>query len=280
MESSPLLSDRDLVSIIESDPALSRLLAISRRKKVSDVVSTALIDKEESTVISSLLGNSGADISEAGYGRIVNDHKDDENIMLAVAERPHLPAQVMERLISSVSDSLAARLKDKYDLDNNEETAQEIDMQVAKTREQATLRVLQGLPPNEEIRSMVANMHATGKLTHSLVLSALCHGHTHFFAASMAKLAGIPLSNTVKLIDDRGQLGFPALYKKSGLPESLLPATSLVIRGMHELETAGVTPGTTEYADRLAAFVVEATESQDIPKTSYMLALIRQNYME
>lgn len=272
IKSSDVLSDADLLNIIRRSGDLGRLLAIAQRRRISNMVSSELIDTGETQVISTLVKNTGAQISDRGFQTIVTDFSDHPSVVEALVGRGDLPATVVEKLISTVTGSLAAKLQEKYQV-----SAPQFRGETDKTRELATLRLVESNPDPLEVDKLVSQLYAFGRLTPSIILTSLCRGNLIFFETSLAKLAGIPVSNARKLIGDRGGLGFKALYGKSGLPDSIFNAARLVLDVVLEFAAEGSRPGGIHYANRLVERILSRAEGSNVENLSYIIALIRQN---
>ncbi len=271
LQFSEVLTDDDLMDLITAKDEVSRYLAISRRRVVSDRVSDALVEKNHEEVISALVSNAGAIISEHSFDRIIRDHRGNEAMMQAVSSRNYLPVATVEKLISVVSSSLAQTLKQKY---KTPDVA--IDREVEKTRESETLHLIRHTHSESEIEKLVRQLHASGRLTPSIILSALCQGDFSFFENSLAHLSNIPVANARKLITDRGELGFRAIYNKSGLPEAMFPAVKLLLKIVRELDTEGEKKGGSRFANRIVERILHHTEDTPMENLSYIIALVRR----
>lgn len=275
IEYSEVLSDADLVDIITTSRHMGKPTAVARRKKLSARVSNALVDTGSAQVVDALVRNAQADISTDAYGKIVKQFANEAEMMQRVARRPELPVTVVEKLITLVSSSLADQLEKKYQL-----TRTELAYEAEQARESTTLKLVQSSPgaaaSDEEVEKLVEQLFAYNRLTPSMIFSALCRGNVPFFEISLAKLAHIPLKNARILLNDRGELGFKALYEKSELPESLFPAVRHVLRASRPLLAEGLTPGTPAFSNRLVEYLLAVAEEEAIDNLSYVLALVRQ----
>ncbi len=271
LQFSEVLTDDDLVDLINAKDEVSRYLAISRRRIVSDRVSDNLIAKGNDEVVNVLVNNSGAIISEGGFTRIIENYGDDETLMKAVTERSYLPVATVEKLIRVVSSSLAETLKEKY-----KEPASGIQQEVEKTRENETLHLIKHTKSEADIEKLIAQLQASDKLSPSIILSSLCQGDFAFFETSLAHLSNIPVGNARKLITDRGELGFRAIYNKSGLPEAMFPAVKLLLKIVRELDAEGEKKGGTRYANRIVERILQYSEGTEMENLSYIIALVRR----
>lgn len=268
---SEVLTDTDLMELIKSSPEINRLVAIAERQRVSSRVSGALIDTGYEKVVARLLDNQGAQISDSSYQKILKDFEQNQDITASLARRSGLPLTVVEKLVNIVSDTLVEQLKQKYQW--GAALTQESD----QLREATVLKLLDSGVGESDTLSLVDQLHAAARLSPSLIVTALCRGHFHFFESSLAKMASIPVSNAHALVNDRGTLGFKALYTKAGLPDKLFSATRLALTAVQEMLDIGEPPGTLRYANRVAQKILHYAEGKHIENLSYILALIRQN---
>lgn len=270
--SSPVLSDADLVNIVEQSHDAGKPLAISKREKVSTRVSDALVETRYAEVMTSLLSNEGATISDRSLGKIAEDFRNDATVMDVLAQHPKLPVTVVERIITQASDEVSAQLKAKYQLNDSD-----LKKDASSAREDFMLRLLDQSMSQDEITALVKQMAEENRLTPSIVMTALCRGQLQFFTVAMAQFSGISVVNATRLVADRGAHGFNGLYQKSGLPETMLEAIRLLLRAVQDMEGDDSAPGSMLYANRLAERVINSAGNQQIEYLPYFIALIRQN---
>jgi uncharacterized protein (DUF2336 family) len=272
LEASQVLSDADLVNIIDSSREVSKLLAISKRPVVSGRVSDALVDTSYPDVVSTLVSNEGASINPRTYDRIIDDFGLEPQVMESIVGRAHLPVAVVEKLISHATDAVASELKKKYKLSD-----EQIRKDTAGTREDTTLSMLQHEDNPEAIAALVLQMSREGRLTPSIVMTALCRGQHFFFVAALATLAHIPIANAEKLIFDKGGLGFKAIYERTEMPESLFEAVRLLLKVVQELDGDEALPGSLLYANRVVERLLAHAGDEEVQNLPYIMALVRQN---
>jgi uncharacterized protein (DUF2336 family) len=230
---SSVLSDDDLVEIVRSGNAIKQT-AIAGRDRVSSAVADALIETENEDVVSTLVSNQGAEISEASMGRILDTFPDSDSIKDPLVHRQALPVAVAERLVTLVS----ARLKDHL-LNNHDLPSALISDLIMQTRERATLSLLSPASGDDQVRRLVTQLYRNGRLTPSIVLRSLCMGDIAFFETSLAILAQVPLANTRRLIHDNSSLGLTAILEKAGIPTSLHKAFQVGVDVVRENEYDG-----------------------------------------
>ena len=87
--------------------------------------------------------------------------------------------------------------------------------------------------------AILAHLKAHERLTASLLLRGLVHGHMTFFEWGIAELAGVPHHRTWLMIHDAGPLGLRAVYERAGLPAKLYPAFRVAVDTFHSMELDG-----------------------------------------
>lgn len=271
LRDSAVLSDADLISIVEASQDMGKLLAVSQRKVISERVSGALVGTTYEAVVTSLLGNAGANISTTDLSKIATDFSQNASVLEALIAKPNLPVTVLERIIARASHAVASELKQKYNL--SEET---VKHDTNRARETLMLRLLEGDLGNGEMQDLVNQMWREGTLSPSILMTALCRGQLLFFTMGLSKMANVPLANAVKLVNDRGVHGFNGIYQKSGLPQSMMEGMRIVMRAVQEMQGEHEIIGSMRYANRLAERVVNAVGDMHVEYIPYFLALIRQ----
>lgn len=244
LESSGVLTDADLVEIVRSSDA-SRQSAIAGRKSVSEELSDALIDAGDETVVARLVGNENAAISEAGLDRVIDKFGESPAVQAPLVDRSALPVRIAERLVSIVSDELQARL-----IDRQGDRADVAANLILKARERATVG-LSMASSEDQVAELVRSLKASGRLTSSLVIRAVCMGDATFFEHALAARSDVSVDNARVLIHDQGRRGLKALYDKSGMPPAQFTAVRAAIDVMAETEYDGRDHDRERFARRL-----------------------------
>lgn len=272
LEVSQVLSDADLVKVVESTRDISKLLAITRRPTVSQRVSGVLVDTNYPNVITALLDNPGADISEYALNQITENFSAEPQVVASLAIRAKLPLTIVEKLVSFVTDSVARELKEKYHLSDAQ-----IRKETLGAREDVTLKLLAQDQDAAAVEALVKQLYDEQRLTPSIVMTALCRGQVHFFIHAMARLARIPVLNAEKLAADQSGQGFQSLYEKTEMPASMFEAVQLLLRVVQGLEEDDAVPGSLLYANRAVERMLAAAGNREIENMAYLMALVRQN---
>lgn len=223
LENSVVLTDDDLIEIVRAFGTVKQR-AIARRKVVSHSVAAALVDTGDEDVVSDLIANVGADISEKSLQKVLDTLGDRECLHAPLVARPRLPLRVAERLVTLVASHLQEQLVMHHELSPG--TASDIIM---ASRERAIIGLLSPDVAITDVVDLVRQLSRSGRLTPSIILRALCSGDTRFFEAAMAVLSGVPLANAQALIYDAGRLGLKGIFDKAGLPGALFPAVRVAV---------------------------------------------------
>jgi uncharacterized protein (DUF2336 family) len=230
---SPALTDEDLLALIELGNA-ARQVAVAERERVSEPVTEALVATGDGSVVAAVLANAGAAVSEPSYHKIMDTLGGNDTVQSLMVERSLLPLTVTERLIQSVSDALRDRLIEKHALPRDWAAAV-----VDQAGERALMHGVTAPHRPSDVEGLARHLDGQGKLTPTLMMRALCLGDISLFKAGMAVLAHISLEHAARLIDDRGPLGFKALYDQAGLPPELFRAYRAALDVVGEIRRGG-----------------------------------------
>ncbi|RMF67998.1 MAG: DUF2336 domain-containing protein [Alphaproteobacteria bacterium] len=233
IELSDVLSDEDLIEIVRTKGEAHQI-AVARRPKVSARVSDVLADEGSERVVSTLVGNEGAEIAEETFGKVIEKFKDSPAVQEKLVSRSALPLVVAERLVSIVSENLRTQLVTRHQLSD----AMATDL-VMETRERATVGLLNPGIKAPDVIELVDQLHRNRRLTPTLIVRALCMGDMTFFEAALARRAGIPIPNAFQLIHDKGRLGLRKLCQKAGIPDSLIKMVEIGVAIGEELTETG-----------------------------------------
>jgi uncharacterized protein (DUF2336 family) len=122
LESSPLLSDDELINIIRSKPIQGALEAIARRRRMGTsladaLVTTALSSPDGVLAVTVLLKNHDAEIDSATMDRILDVAPGFGAWHAPLVDRPALAGAAIRRLAKFVSHALLGLLKMRKDAD-------------------------------------------------------------------------------------------------------------------------------------------------------------------
>lgn len=275
LQFSDILTDADLIEIVNNSEDAEKHISISKRNRVSENVVDALIDTQNDSVVGSVLQNEGAVVSEEKYEEIVSEYGKNEEIMGAMVQRESLPVSIVETLAEKISASIYKSLAEKH-----KEAFQRMDNVVKQSSEMATMKVI-GLKSTEAEYAKFRSLVNTLKISDDLApIYALCMGNLNIFEVNVARMTKTPVLNIRTLINDQSNRGFKVLYERAGLPADLYYATAIlltVLREMsakQELHTSGIFV-TKETAGQIVAKVTNIAESSGVVKNlDYIISLI------
>lgn len=233
LQSSPVFTDADLVEIVRlGGPA--RQVVIAKRPRVSRTVVDALVDHGGERAVEAACANDNADFAERTLHKVMTRFERSERVLAAVAYREVLPISVTEKLIDLVADEVRDHLL------NHQAVSAELALEIAMgARERATIDLVDQAGRTADVRAFAAHLHRNHRLTPSLLLRALAHGHMTFVEWGLAELAAVPHHRTWLMIHDAGPLGLKAIYDRAGLPPRLYPAFRAGVDTFHSVEFDG-----------------------------------------
>jgi len=230
---SPVFTDTDLAEIVRVGGPL-RQMAVAKRPKLSARITSMLVEEGAEDVVATACANDNARFSEVTLQKALDRFAKSEQVLQAVAYRSALPLAVSERLIDMVGDQLRDHILSNHAL--SPERTLEL---IVGAKERATIDLVDQAGRAADPKAFVAHLNGAGRLSPSLLLRALAHGHMTFFEWAVAELAGVPHHRTWLMIHDAGPLGLKAICERAGLPPRLLSAFRAGVDAFHGLEFDG-----------------------------------------
>ena len=251
---SPVFSDEDLVEIIRFAGPV-RQIAIATRVSLPETVTSALVEHGAEAAVRTACANDNAAFSEDSLQKAISRFANSQQLLATVAYRQALPPGVSERLVNMVSDQVRDHLI------NNHALPPETALQIAVgARERATIDIVDQAGRAADMERFVDHLHVEGRLTPSLLLRALAHGHMTFFEWAVAGMAKVPHHRTWLMIHDAGPLGLRAIYERAGLPVRLFTAFRAGVDAFHSMEYDGGPRDQQRFQERmLERFLTQST---------------------
>jgi uncharacterized protein (DUF2336 family) len=230
LQHSSVLSEEDLIAIVQSTKEVIKLCAVARRETVSAPLAGKLAATGAADVLVELFENPGAVVSQEVLESAWKQISVSESALSALVNRGGLPISIAEKLMLVVSDDLKQQLSTTYKLGTAFASKLAGDV-----REWEVLGLMSpdniDLPTNEvQAEDLVNKLYEQGRLTHSLLIRALCVGCMNVFEIGLARLAGVPRVNARILLMAGGSLGFKAIYKASGMPDGFSDAVETLLK--------------------------------------------------
>jgi hypothetical protein len=215
LQFSPVLSDDDLLEIISSSHAKGALNAISKRTRVSEAVSEAVIAQNEESAIADLLGNESAQIREDTLDLLAQRAEHVISWHGPLVKRPKLSARVAKRMAHYLADHLLKTLEDRRDLP--EDVIGHIKEVVKKRLDETSEEDEENTDPLDDIQKM----HDAGELDEDRVIDWMDENQWLHVQSALAVLSGLRRVVVKKIIASQSGKGMMALCWKAGISANL-----------------------------------------------------------
>ena len=242
---SPMFTDADLVDILRTGDGV-RQVAIASRPKLSEKVTSAIVEHGGERAVQTACANDNARFSERTLQTVIERFAKSEAVLAAVAYRRVLPLSVTEKLIAVAGDALKDHLISHHAL------PPELALEIALgSRERATIDLVDQAGRAPDVRGFVGHLQQAERLTPSLMLRALVQGHMSFFEWALAELSGVPHHRTWLMVHDAGPLGLRAVYERAGMPARLFVAFRAAVDTYHAMEMEGAEMDSASFQERM-----------------------------
>jgi uncharacterized protein (DUF2336 family) len=246
LQFSPLLTDQDLLEIIRGDHAEGALAAVARRRTVTETVSDAIVEADDSVAVASLLANKSAQIREETLDLIVDRAPSRAEWHGPLVDRPTLTPKAALKIAAFVAEALSQRLQARPDLDPA--TRDAVTAEVRKRLAQAAgggedskgaaggKRTLADPVwatgkggdggESETVVDKVKRLRREKKLDDAAIVAAAQNGEKLFVKLTLAELGAIRADAIDKILTARSAKGIVAACWKA----KLKLATAIVIQ--------------------------------------------------
>ena len=266
---SPLLIDAELVDLVATrDGALQAAIAARAPLQRSVAAAIAEVGSAEACLVA--IENPYADVASSSISRIIERFGHLGAIRESLLARPDLPLAARQSLVRQLSGALANFVADRAWLARDR--AEEVGREAC---EKATVTIA-ALHPDDDTRSLVRHLRASGQLTAGLMLRALLSGNMAMFEDALAELTELPLRRVQALVHDGGNSGFRAVFDKAGLPASTYAAFREVLAATREAHCNGDFYGVGRLKRRMVERALTSCERCDIGDIEPLLILLRR----
>lgn len=241
LEYSPLLSDEDLLEIIDSGPVQGALSAISRRTPVNETVADAVGASTDTAAIATLLANPSAQIREETLDSIIDRAPNEESWHVPLVGRPELSVRAVRRIANFVALALLRVLEERNDLPK--EVAGEVRQAVGQRIKRS------GVDGVMSAGFDAKNAFADNALDDESINAALDRGDRDFVSQALTLMANRPATVVQKVLASKNAKAVTALAWAAGL--SMRTAIQI------QLRVAKIPPST----------VMNAKDGVDFPLT-------------
>lgn len=219
---SPVLTDDDLIDIVEDGAADWAHQAIAARENVSERVSAALVDAGTNPTVTRLLKNDTADIGDPALETIVARAPEIEEWHEPLVKRPRLPLGLARKIAEFVKAPLKAALAARGEKANRKSAATP-SAQTPAASSVPSSAVGWSAPDEkgngrfEAPKERALRLHGEKKLNDAVVEMALNANEREFVMAAIALRAGVPMWGVERIVDGRSAKGVTALCWKAGI---------------------------------------------------------------
>lgn len=217
----PVLSQSNRLNdamLIENARSKSQghLLAISKRKTLSDAVTDVLVERGNAEVVESTVNNPGAELSDNSFTQLVSRAEGNDNLATCLGSRRGIPRPHYLKLIARASDSVRARLQAA-----NPRAADDIDVAV----KEAALDASQDVPASEKSRQaqhLVKLLFDDGRLDEKEIAAFAAAQKFEETSAAIAICANVSIATVESMMAEARSEGLMVLAKVTGLSWSTL----------------------------------------------------------
>jgi len=190
LKHSQALSDDVLLRVV-NEKSQQHMMAVTQRNTVSPRVSHALVERGEDEVVSSLLGNEGADIGDKTYDMVMERADSSPLLQAGLVRRKSVPLDLLNDLYLKAEADLRREIMAKFE----QVQPAELEKAFGRSRSRLTSRYRQMPDDIASARARLAALEARGPLTPSILVNLLREGPAArtAFVLVFAKLADVEL---------------------------------------------------------------------------------------
>jgi uncharacterized protein (DUF2336 family) len=215
LKESPLLQDEDLIELIFHRSA-EHQLAIALRKTVSIPISDALVLKGNESVITALLENENAEISQRTMGYLVEQSRRFDKFQQPLLNRTELGRDLAKRMYWWVSEALQQHITEHYHVDSTELNIalREIAIEaISDFREKP-------VAGDSERYRLVDELQHANALSANFLIQVLREGEIPLFEAALTKLTGLESATVKRCLYERDGRRIPVLCRALQIEKS------------------------------------------------------------
>ena len=190
----------------------NHLLAISRRKSLSEPVTDILVTRGNRKVVHTVAGNQGARFSENGFETLVQRSENDDDLAETVGLRRDIPPRLFNALIVKASDMVRKKLMEAHP-DAGSEVRQVVTDVAVRVEAQAHLTTRDYSKAERQMEML----HQAGLLDQAEIDTCARAGSVEEVLVGLSLICGIPI-NVVEhaFLNDRLEL-FMIILKACGM---------------------------------------------------------------
>jgi len=211
--------DDDALIETARNKSQAHLMAISKRRVLSDAVTDVLVLRGNDEVIQSTVNNPGAEFSERGFTRLVNRAEGDDDLATCIGLRPTMPRHLYLKLLAKASVAVRARLEAA-----NPQQAADVPTAVREATRRARTAPSAITRETAIAHALVKSLYEDGRLDEYQVAAFAEAGKFDEANAAIAALANVTISIAENMMVETRAEGVMILAKVSGMSWSTVKA--------------------------------------------------------
>jgi uncharacterized protein (DUF2336 family) len=192
LEQSERLDDATLVENAQKK-GQEHLLAISRRRSLSESVTDVLVERGDQQVVLSTAENSGAKFSDGGFAGLVRRSAGDDRLAACVGSRHEIPPQLFLDLLAKASQAVRAKLEVAHP-----GRGREVREVVAEVSGRIQAQAREGVRDYAAARVYIQTLQRRGMLDDRKMEAIAKVGRFEEIATALALLCELPLEFVVE----------------------------------------------------------------------------------
>jgi uncharacterized protein (DUF2336 family) len=226
LENCEALTEETLLEVI-ARTSQAHMLALTKRKSISEKVSDALVDRGEDGVVASLLGNPGANIAYGTYEKVAVRAQESPLLQNPLIARESVPLDLLNELYFKAEGDFRRQILARFD----SAATYELSLALLQNRRRWLVRH-GGLPDDfETVRAEIDKLDRSGELKPPILVRLLRDRRPTAFKLSFAKLThtGYELINRIVERKDYEALAMAA--RVANFDRALFVTLALLISG-------------------------------------------------
>lgn len=163
------------------------LLAISRRKTLSEVITDVLVERGNKQVVLSTVKNRGARFSDAGFSRLVKRSDGDDALAACVGSRPDIPRPLLLALLETASELVRAKL-----IAENPHNRPDIHHAVAMVTNEFRDTARGGSANRADAQALILSLRDSGELGDDKIRAFVEDKKSEEITAALAHMCDVP----------------------------------------------------------------------------------------
>lgn len=213
---SQALTEEDLIRVIRQRGP-EHMKAITRRREVSEAVSSELVERGDKEVLVSLVQNRGARLTNGAMEKLVEQSRSIGELQAPLAGRFDLPPQLLTQMYFFVSSALKKEILKRSDMLDPALIDEAVD---ANRQKILTAAVAEATVEIEESRRFIRERIQSNSLNESLLKELIEMRRATEFLLAFAHVAGVDTSTAQRIMQDRSWESLAITCRAAGLERS------------------------------------------------------------